>query len=140
MVQLARLKREYLVVATVLLAFFMSCVSTGAPGLSKEVVDKVVEGQTTKDEIVSLLGNPEQQLRLHKQSLENYIRRVSLERPAEVSFPEDQYEVWTYSRWSHFAAPVFLPGQETATFFIVVIDSNGMCVKKLFAKESKTGL
>jgi hypothetical protein len=139
MFQLTRRNREYLLLTAVILASVAACVSTGTPKLSKAAVEKVVEGETTKDEIIHLLDKPEQMLKLDKESLENYIRRVSSEKPPDLVFLEGQYEVWTYSKWSSFSGPVFLPGQENAKFCIFIINSDGICLKKLFAKEGRIG-
>ena len=128
-------KTAYLVVTTALMALVVSCVSTGAPKLSESSVRRIVDGETTKSEISSLLGKPEQILILDKESLEHYIARVVTIKPAEPSFPEGLYEVWTYSRWSHVAGLVFFPSYETAKLCMLIINSDGICLKKLYVEE-----
>jgi len=130
-------KTAYLAVATALMALVVSCVSTGAPKLSERSVRRIVDGETTKSEISSLLGKPEQILILDKKSLEHYIARVATIHPADLSFPEGHYEVWTYSRWSHVAGLVLFPSYETAKLCMLIINSDGICLKKLYVEESR---
>ena len=125
-------KTAYLAVATALLALVVSCVSTGAPKLSENSVRRIVDGETTKSEISDLLGEPEQILRLDKKSLEHYIARVTAINPADLNFPEDHYEVWTYSRWSL----VLFPSHETAKLCMLIINSDGICLKKVYVEEN----
>ena len=129
-------KTAYPAVATALMALIVSCVSTGAPKLSESSVRRIVDGETTKSEVSNLLGKPEQILILDKKSLEHYIARVTTMNPADVNFPQGNYEVWTYSRWSHLASLVLFPSYETAKFCMLVINSDGICLKKLYVEES----
>ena len=129
-------KTVYLAVATALTALIVSCVSTGAPKLSESSVRRIVDGETTKSEVSNLLGKPEQILILDKKSLEHYIARVTTIYPADLNFQEGHYEVWTYSRWSHFASLVLFPSYETAKFCMLVINNDGICLKKLYVEES----
>jgi hypothetical protein len=131
-----RLKTEYLAVATALIALAVSCVSTGAPKLSESSVRRIAEGETTKSEVSSLLGKPEQILILDKESLEHYIARLATRNPPDLSFPEGHYEVWTYSRWSHIAGLVLFPSYETAKLCMLIINSDNICLKKLYVEES----
>jgi hypothetical protein len=131
-----RNKTAYLAVAVALTALLVSCVSTGAPKLSESRVRRIVDGETTKSEVSSLLGKPEQILILDKESLEHYIARVATKNPADLSFPEGHYEVWTYSRWSHYASLVLFPSCETAKLCMLIINSDGICLKKLYVEES----
>lgn len=132
-----RQKTAYLAVATALMALVVSCVSTGAPKLSESRVRRIVDGETTRSEVASLLGKPEQILILDKESLEHYIARVATINPAELSFPEGHYEVWIYSRWGHFASLVLFPSYETAKLCMLIINSDGICLKKLYVEESR---
>ena len=131
-----RHKTAYLGVATALMALVVSCVSTGSPKLSESNVRRIVDGETTKSQVSSLLGKPEQILILDKESLEHYIARVATINPAELSFPEGHYEVWTYSRWGHFASLVLFPSYETAKLCMLIINSDGICLKKLYVEEN----
>ena len=130
-------KTPYLAVATALMALIMSCVSTGAPKLSEDSVGRIVDGETTKSEVSNLLGEPEQILILDKKSLEHYIARVDTIHSAELSFPEGRYEVWTYSRWSHVASLVLFPSYETAKLCMLIINSDGICLKKVYIEKSR---
>lgn len=130
-------RAAYLAVATALMALVVSCVSTGAPKLSESSVRRIVDGKTAKSEVSNLLGEPEQILILDKKSLEHYIARVATINSADLDFPEDHYEVWTYSRWSHFASLVLFPSYETAKRCMLIINSDGICLKKLYVEESR---
>jgi hypothetical protein len=130
-------KTPYLAVATALMALIMSCVSAGSPKLSEDRVGGIVDGETTRSEISSLLGEPEQILILDKISLAHYIARVDTIHSADLSFPEGRYEVWTYSRWSHAASLVLFPSYETAQFCMLIINSDGICLKKVYVEESR---
>ena len=134
---LHRHKTAYLVVATAFMALVLSCVSTGAPKLSEDRVGRIVDGETTKSEVSSLLGEPEQIMILDKKSLEHYIARVTSINPADLSFPEGYYEVWTYSRWSNVASLVLFPSYETAKLCMLIINSDGICLKKVYVEESR---
>lgn len=129
-------RTAYLAVATALLALVVSCVSTGALKLSESSVSRIVDGETTKSEVSSLLGKPEQILILDKESLEHYIARVATIHPADLGFPDGHYEVWTYSRWSHVAGLMLFPSYETAKLCMLIINSDGICLKKLYVEES----
>ena len=130
-------RTTYLAVATALMALVVSCVSTGAPKLSESNVRRIVDGETTKSEVSSLLGKPEQILILDKKSLEHYIARVATINPTDLSFPEGRYEVWTYSRWSHVASLVLFPSYETAKLCMLIINSDGICLKKVYIEKSR---
>lgn len=130
-------KTTYLAVVSALVVLVVSCVSTGAPKLSKSRVRRIVDGETTKSEISSLLGAPEQILILDKKSLEYYIARVATTNPADLNFPEGTYEVWTYSRWNHVASLVLFPSHETAKLCMLIITSDGTCFKKLYIEKSQ---
>jgi hypothetical protein len=130
-------KTAYLAAAIALMALVPSCVSTGAPKLSEGSVRRIVDGETTKIEVTNLLGKPEQILTLDKESLEHYIARVATRNLAAVSVPEGRYEVWTYSRWNHLASLVLFPSYETATLCMLIINSDGICLKKLYVEESQ---
>jgi hypothetical protein len=131
----ARNRPAYLSMVTALIALVVSCVSTGAQKLSDSSVRRIAEGVATKNEVSSLLGKPEQILILDKKSLEHYIAGLATRNAPDLSFPEGHYEVWTYSRWSHIASLVFFPSYETAKLCMLIINSDGICLKKLYVEE-----
>ena len=136
MVQVFREKLHlslYILLATLV----FSCVTTGDSRLTEGAVAKIVEGESSKTEIAGLLGDPEQILYLDKESLKNYIKRVYQGEPPEVHFLEGQYEVWTYSRWNQAAVLVLFPTYEKATACMLIINSDDICVKKLYTGESR---
>ena len=126
----------HLFLPILLMCFIVSCVSAGNPKLTEEKVGKIVDGKTSKDEVAEILGEPEEILKLDKESLENYLNRLAISDPPEISFPEDHYEVWIYKRWSHTASLVLSPSYEEAKVCIIVINSKNICVKRLYAKDS----
>lgn len=137
MAQVVRQIAVHLSLAILFVTLVASCVTTGDSKLTTGAVAKIVGGKTTKGEIEGLLGKPEQIINLDKESLENYVKRVSAGEPPEINLPEDQYEVWTYSRWNQAALLVLFPSYEKATACILIINSDGICVKKLYAEESR---
>ena len=136
MCDVLRHKTAYLKVAIALMVLVVSCVSTGAPKLSEDSVGRIVDGETTKSEVSNLLGEPEQILILDKKSLEHHIAKVAAINSADLNFPEGRYEVWTYSRWSHVASLVLFPSYETAKLCMLIINSDGICLKKVYVEES----
>jgi len=62
----------------VLMYLITSCVSAGNSNLSVKNTEKIISGKTTKNEIIEVLGEPEQILKLDKEGLENYLTRVSM--------------------------------------------------------------
>ena len=131
-------KKASILLPLLLITLVASCVSTGTSRLTENAAEKVREGDTTKEEIADLLGQPEQMLKLDKESLDNYVNRVILQGPPEVPLPEGEYEVWTYSQWSYFdMGPLLFPSSENLKFCIFVINSDDICVKKFYAKQGK---
>ena len=129
-------KRLYYFLLPILLMCFMSsCVSAGNSRLSEENVGRIIDGKTSKDEVAETLGEPEEVLKLDKESLENYLNRVAIADLPENNFPEDHYEVWIYKRWSHSASLVLSPSYEEARACIIVINSKSLCVKKFYAND-----
>ena len=113
-----------------------SCVSVGSSNLSAKNTAKIINGQTTKNEIVELLGEPEKILNLDKAGLENYLSRVAVSDSSPLGFAEDHYEVWIYNSWSHATGLVLTPSYEEAKVCIIVINSEGVCAEKYYKKES----
>ena len=113
-----------------------SCVSVGSSNLSAKNTAKIINGQTTKNEIVEVLGEPEEILKLDKAGLENYLSRVAVSDSPPLGFAEDHYEVWIYNSWSHAAGLVLTPSYEEAKVCLVVINSEGVCAVKYYTKES----
>lgn len=137
MAQVVRQIAVPLSMVMLLLTFTVSCVTTGEPNLTKGTVGQIVDGETTRGEIEELLGKPGQVLNLDKESLLTYLKRVSVRETAEISLSEDRYEVWTYSRWNQAAVLVLFPSYEKASACILIINSDGICVKKLYIEENR---
>jgi hypothetical protein len=115
-----------------------ACVSAGSVKLSENDFKKVIEGKSSKDEVAGVLGRPEQSLKLDKISLDTYINRVlSTEVPKDM-FPEDQYEVWAYNKWSYFAVdPLLIPSHESTKISLLIFNSSGICIKKFYDEEGR---
>ena len=120
----------------ILLNLIPGCVSTGTSKLSEHEINKVIEGESRKSDIIKLFGHPEQSLKLDKMSLDNYISRIlSMEVPDNM-FPEGQYEVWTYNKWSNFAVdPLVIPSHEISKVCLLIFNSNDICIKKFYDEE-----
>jgi len=116
-----------------------SCVSAGSSKLTENNMEKIINGKTTRNEIAEVLGEPEQILNLDREGLENYLSRIGLIDSATHDFGEDQYEVWIYNRWSHTTSLVLTASYEEAKACIIIIDSQSVCVEKMYAKESSLG-
>ena len=114
-----------------------SCVSTGSSSLSSKNADKIISGKTTKNQVVKVLGEPEQMLRLDREALENYLNRVEFGDSPPPHFKEGLYEVWIYNGWNHLSGLVLTPSYEEAKLGIVVIDDRGICIEKFYRKESE---
>ena len=112
-----------------------SCVSAGSSNLSIKNTEKIIGGKTTRNEIVEVLGEPEQILKLDQEGLENYLSRVGVSDAPPLAFAEDHYEVWVYNRWSHTAGLVLTPSYEESKVCIIVVDSKGVCAERFYAKE-----
>ena len=119
----------------VLMYLVTSCVSAGNSNLSVKNTEKIISGKTTKNEIIEVLGEPEQILKLDKEGLENYLTRVGFSDSPPLGFAEDHYEVWIYNSWSHAAGLVLTPSYEEAKVCIIVIDSKGVCAERFYEKE-----
>jgi hypothetical protein len=115
-----------------------SCVSTGSLGLPSKNADKIISGKTTRNEVVKVLGEPEQMLKLDKEGLKNYLSRVEFSDSPPPDFGEGLYEVWIYNGWNHVSALVLTPSYEEAKLAIIVIDDRGICVEKFYRKESES--
>ena len=113
-----------------------SCVSAGSSNLSLKNTGKIINGKTTKSEIVEVLGEPEQILKLDKEGLENYLGRVAVSDSPSLGFAEDHYELWIYNSWSHAAGLVLTPSYDEAKLCLIIIDSKGVCAEKYYTKES----
>jgi hypothetical protein len=118
-----------------ILYFVASCVSAGSPKLSENNIGRIMNGESSKSEIAALLGEPKQILHLDKEGLENYLSRIGANESPPPGLGEDQYEVWIYDRWSHTTGLVLTPSYEEAKLGIIVIDSRGVCVGRLYTKE-----
>ena len=120
----------------VLTYLITSCVSVGSVDLSSKHAEKIIPGKTTKGEISVVLGEPEQILKLDKKGLENYLSRVAVSSSPPLGFGDGLYEVWIYNSWSHVAGLVLTPGYEEAEICLIVVNDKGVCVERLYAKES----
>ena len=113
-----------------------SCVSSGSSKVSRRNTDKIMNGKTTKEEAIKLLGEPEQIVKLDKEGLETYLNRVAVSDSPLPEFREGLYELLIYNRWNHAAVLVLTPSYEEAKMCIIVIDSEGVCVERFYARES----
>lgn len=128
-----RIKSIFLSALIILMGLTNSCVSTGTPQLSVNTIKHVIEGESSKDEVLLLLGPPEQELKLDQKSLYSYIHRVFSSKVSDDEFIEGQYEVWTYNKWSHFSVdPLMAPSYESSRVSLLVFNGNDICIKKFY--------
>ena len=130
-------KTLHLSIHILLATLVVSCITTGDSNLTEEAAAKIIEGESSKADIAGLLGAPGQILYLDRESLKNYINRVYPGEPPEVQLPEGHYEVWTYSRWNQAAVLILFPTYEKATACMLIINSDGVCVKKLYVEKNR---
>ena len=119
-----------------ILNLISGCVSTGTSKLSENEIEKVIEGKSKKNDIIRLFGHPEQSLKLDKMSLDTYIYRVLSTKVPDNMFPEGQYEVWSYNKWSNFTVdPLVVPSHEISKVCLLIFNSNDICIKKFYDEE-----
>jgi hypothetical protein len=100
-------------------------------------MNNVIEGESSKDQVLRLLGPPEQSLILDKTSLNIYINRVFPTKVTGDFILESRYEVWMYSNWSYFAVdPLLIPSKESFKISLVIFNRNDVCIKKLYDEEN----
>jgi outer membrane protein assembly factor BamE (lipoprotein component of BamABCDE complex) len=105
--------------------------SVGSAKLNEDVVKKITPEQTTKEEVLEMLGRPYQMNTLPKAHLSAYLYQLTMEKPDMKDFPEEQYEVWTY--WKS-TAKRYAPGVSSRSDekCVLVFDQNGVCVKEYY--------
>ena len=119
-----------------LVAATVSCASTGTPRLSQRAVELVIEGKSSNVEIEALMGRPENRVTSDSVGVRNYVRRVFMDESLGVELPDDEYELWTYSKYRYVGLdPLLLPSHETSMICVLVIDSDNVCRKKYYKKE-----
>ena len=134
------MKKTNLMIVTLvaLLSFTVSCASSGNLRVSLKNANQIKEGNTTKDEITYIFGHPDRILSFDKKGLYDYVYRVHFTSLAEEDiFPEDNYEVLTYSKWSYTTGPLPYTSRETQQNCTFIINSKGICVKKFYSKKGR---
>ena len=100
-------------------------------------MDNIIEDSSSTVDVVKMMGLPEMSLMLDKTSLNNYINRIKSLRLIKTTFTEDKYEVWTYYKWSYLAVdPLLIPSLESSRISLLIFNSSGICVKKLYNEEA----
>ena len=105
----------------------------GSKNLSEDSIEQIVEGVTTKDEVRTLLGVPMQAMLFDEISLADFLNRTYPERPTGYIFPEDQYEVWTYTR---LVKSLFL-GRNIEERSIIVMNGSEICIAKFYERNGE---
>ena len=105
----------------------------GSKNLSEDSIEQIVEGVTTKDEVRTLLGVPMQAMLFDEMSLADFLNRTYPERPTGYIFPEDQYEVWTYTR---LVKSLFL-GRNIEERSIIVMNGSEICIAKFYERNGE---
>lgn len=137
-------KREIVAQKTLLLglmvalaAFAASCGiylhPLGSKNLSEDSMEQIVEGLTTKEEVRSLLGVPMQAMIFDELSLADFLNRTFPQRSTGYMFPEDQYEVWTYTR----LAKSLLLGRNVEERSIIIMNGSEICIAKFYERNGE---
>jgi hypothetical protein len=105
----------------------------GSKNLSEDSMEQIVEGVTTKDEVRTLLGVPMQAMLFDEVSLADYLNRTYPERPTGYIFPEDQYEVWTYTR----LAKSLVLGRNIEERSIIIMNGSEICIAKFYERNGE---
>ena len=105
----------------------------GSKNLSEDSMEQIVEGVTTKDEVRTLLGVPMQAMLFDEISLADFLNRTYPKRPTGDIFPEDQYEVWTYTR---LVKSLFL-GRNIEERSIIVMNGSEICIAKFYERNGE---
>lgn len=118
------------------IAILAGCSTAGSKNLSKGIVDKIVEGKTTKQEIVKLLGHPNYSTYYDKKTVDEYMHRIYLKRPPEDMFPKDKYEFWLYWKYTTFSGPLPFTNRSVQEIARIIMNSKGVCVKNMYKKKT----
>ena len=136
--------REIVVQKTLLLglmvalaAFAASCGiylhPLGSKNLSEDSMEQIVEGLTNKEEVRSLLGIPMQAMIFDEMSLADFLNRTFPKRSTGYTFPEDQYEVWTYTR----LAKSLLLERNIEERSIIIMNGSEICIAKFYERNGE---
>jgi len=113
------------------MAFTSSCALMGPRKLSVDCAE-IVDGVTTGEQIVRLLGSAEHKIQMDSAQLEEYLEELTLDKS---DYPKGQYEVWKYIDWRHPAySKTDFTWHETLCSCVVVIDDRDVVVKKIYSE------
>ena len=132
------LERSLLLALILSLTAFAACCSIqlhplGSKNLSEDSMEQVIEGVTSKGEVRSLLGVPMQAMILDEVSLAEFLNRTFPKRSAGYTFPQDQYEVWTYSKLTKS----LILGRNIDERSIIVMNSGEICIAKFYERNGE---
>ena len=96
-------------------------------------MEQVIEGVTSKGEVRSLLGVPMQAMILDEVSLAEFLNRTFPKRSAGYTFPQDQYEVWTYSKLTKS----LILGRNIDERSIIIMNSGEICIAKFYERNGE---
>ena len=105
----------------------------GSKDLSEDTMEQIVEGQTTKDQVRALLGVPMQAMIFDELSLADYLNRTFPQRSTGYMFPEDQYEVWTYTR----LAKSLILERNVEERSIIIMNGSEICIVKFYVRNGE---
>lgn len=127
----------FMLLMIILVAFLAGCATTGNKKFTKGSVDKIVEGKTTKQEVVKLLGQPDDIAYYDKKTVDEYIHRIFLKRPPEDKFPEDKYEFWRYWKFKDFPGLLPYTNRSVEESSTIILNSKGVIIKKIYRKKTE---
>ncbi len=132
------IKKSFLLAIFLALAAFVAACGVhlhplGSKNLSEDRMEQIVAGVTTKDEVRSLLGVPMQAMIFDEMSLADFLNRNFPTRSGGYVFPEDQYEVWTYTK----LAKSLVLGRNIEERSIIIMSSGEICIAKFFERNGE---
>lgn len=105
----------------------------GSKDLSEDSMEQIVEGTTTKEEVRVLLGVPMQAMIFDELSLADFLNRSFPHRSTGYMFPEDQYEVWTYTRLTKS----LVLGRNVEERSVIVMNGSEICIAKFYERNGE---
>jgi len=119
----------------------LGCSRSGNTNLDRQNVDMIVEGRTTGNEILTVLGTPETiTTGFRKSAVDKYLRTKFLIEPEQTNLAEDDYEIWSYWYAASGSVPIpilggLLPKRPVDRKLWLIINSQRVCVYKVYEER-----
>lgn len=119
----------------------VGCSRSGNVLLDQSSVDRIVEGETTREEIKAMLGKADTiTTGFRKSSVDNFLRTKFLIEPEESNLAEDDYVIWSYFYAASGTVPIpilggLLPKRPVRRDLTLIINSQRVCVYKVYQER-----